>query len=125
MSQREWRDHPQVQLLLERRDLYQKADALLEAAKEKWDEVGHSEDLSPRDVAATIRALGQLAADRQAHLEAMEITLAQLRKEFGSHLNTLAKLVSDFAKIQQQWAMHREKLESKLGDEDDIPDEDL
>jgi hypothetical protein len=123
-SDRQWRDHPQIQLLLERRDRYQCMEEEIRGFKSAIEEFEHTADKS--DAQAIVSAYGSLArlrTQQSAEMTAMEACLTNLRKEGTAHTGQLAKIVSDLAKLEQNWLMHKERLGGRSTD--DLQDAEL
>lgn len=100
-SKIEWSDHPQIQLLLQRRDRYDELTREMDKYARILEETPAQ---TPGENTAKFKALDSLAKLRyQQHkeLEAMEIAIQDIRKTLAAHLHSCSKFVTDMAKVVQ------------------------
>lgn len=121
-SRVEWSDHPQIQLLLQRRDRYQALTdqiATYEAVIARFHP--DVEDAGGfRAKMEAISSVARLKVQQSKELEAMEVALALIRKEMTVHLHTCQKFVTDMVKISQ----FERALAKKIGtSNEDLPDD--
>jgi hypothetical protein len=119
-SRVEYSDHPLIQLLLQRRDRFQQLQKDIDQYQKIID------GFSPVDKSdyivrvEAITAVAKLKVQQSKELEAMEISLTNIRKEMTIHLHTCQKFVTDMVKISQ----HERLLAKKLGGTtEDLSDE--
>ncbi len=115
-SRVEYSDHPLIQLLLQRRDRYQELQKHVDQYQKIIDGFS-AESESDRDAKMdAITAVVKLKVQQSKELEAMEISLTNVRKEMTIHLHTCQKFVTDMVKISQAERLLSKKLGS--GSED-------
>lgn len=103
-SAKEWRDHPLIQLIIERRNQYDRLTSTLEVAREKIHTI-HDPDV----FADALDNLNKLEVLRQKHLDAIDHSLATLTKDLASAASTMAKILGDAQKL----ALNLKGLEMK------------
>lgn len=117
-----YKDHPLVQLLLERRDRYDRMEeqiAQYQAVVDDFSPDGKSEQALK--VNAIIH-LAKLKMQQSDELEAMESNLIALRKMTTVHLHTCQKFITDIVKISQYERLLRQKAGTNA---EDLSDEAL
>lgn len=106
MSVPEWADHPDVQLLLMRRDrvleLRRDADTARQIAEHR-----EAEPETRRDA---IMAMSRLRALETEELDAISKKLDTLRAESTKHWSMVAKMLSDITKLRQTDDHFRERI---------------
>lgn len=114
-SQVEYKDHPQIQLLLQRRDRYQK----LLREVELYKAVISGSGASGEKKCDAIMSVSRLEVQAHRELEAMEVCFTNIRKELSNHINTVQKFVADVIRISQVERMIRHKMGT---DDEDLTD---
>lgn len=100
-SDRQWHDHPIVQLLLQRRDRYQELERDVRRYQDVINDFAPTGKTEQALKAAAVVAICKLEMQSHKELEAMELCLSQIRKELGLHLMNCQKFVTDLIKISQ------------------------
>ncbi len=93
-SEKEWRDHPMLQLVLERRRQYDRLGVTLEDAHRKVRTIDDGDVLA--DALSDIVKIETL---RQKHLDGMEGALATLTRDLSQAAGTMAKILGDAQKL--------------------------
>lgn len=117
-SRVEYSDHPLIQLLLQRRDRYTALQAQIDTFERELakytpaadDAVGWNARMN------AMSNVAKLKVQQSKELEAMELSLTNVRKELTIHLHTCQKFVTDMVKISQAERMLAKKLGSRDGD---------
>lgn len=112
-SEREWRDHPLIQLMLERRDQYRRLDAAVTTAESKIRDFKDSDTIQDG-----LRELARLDEQRQRHLDAIEGPLESLTKDLTASVAQISKLLAEaqsmtmeLKRMEQRERHHRDGLE--------------
>lgn len=117
-SSRGWSDTPDVQMLLERERRYVAMEHDCTLARESIEQA----DLDPKDRCDAFTTLAKYETLRTKELEAINLQLAAMRKDEGTHLATLTTMSTKLADLAQKWKMHEDR---KGNTEDDLTDADL
>lgn len=118
MSEPEWKDHPQIQILLERRDRYLSCKNALTQAQTILASVTFNE---PDDFLVALRDVAKLEAQSDANLKAMETCFVAIRHNGAQRTKSLTDIVTKAASIAETARMHHERLEvekQKIGAKD-------
>ena len=99
-SKREARDHPLIQMIIERRDRYEFCRTAAARALEEGD----------------LRTAGQFEAMADKHLTAAQLSQKALLDHEGKHVLMLQKMLGDAARISAQLHIHQDQMKLKRGD---------
>lgn len=109
MSEPEWKDHPQIQLLLERRDRYLSSRQNLEIAQDAIAKCRN--EIDPQELPRVLQNLVKLENQVSDHLEAMESVFVAIRRETAGRTKNLISMVTEAAKMAENARISAEKLE--------------
>jgi len=112
MTRVSWKHHPQLQLLLERRDRYLKIEQEIAGFKETLQDWRPKEDCDYQAKAEAYQDLARLRKQQDSELEAMELCLKAMRKEGGTRTMNLTMMLNSAAKLSESRRQHNEKLEA-------------
>ncbi len=108
MSIPEWKDHPQIQILLERRDRYLQTRANLEIARTAL--ADYSNQIDPEEFPKALMALAKLEGQCADHLKALESCFVAIRHEGMTRTKLLTSMVTDAAQMAESSRMHTERM---------------
>jgi hypothetical protein len=117
----EWRDHPLIQLVLERRRQYDSLGMTLEDARRKVSSID-----DPDVLADALGDIVKIETLRQKHLDGMEGALATLTKDLSQAASTMAKILGDAQKLAVTLrGQELKERQAKSTRSSDISDEDI
>jgi len=102
-----WSDHPQIQLLLERRDKYLAAMRTAELARS----IVEDPSLRSEDRAEALSNLAHYERIADGHLSAMETILKEARKDALTYTKNMSALLGAAANLVEDRREHDEKME--------------
>jgi hypothetical protein len=106
MSVPEWEDHPDVQLLLMRRD------RVLELRRDiaMAEEIASLPSMEPKDRHSAMQSVVRMREMEAAELDAMDKKLNTLRAESNRHWQLVSKMLADLAKLRQNDQQFQDRL---------------
>lgn len=103
----EYDDHPQVQLILERRDRYNELREDIEKQKELAADPGLDTELRCK----LFESINAMTTRADKELIAIELVMAQIRREWTEAAKTILKMLEAAAKLKLMQRMHEDKIE--------------
>jgi hypothetical protein len=105
-SKQEWAEHPDVQLLLMRRDRVVQLQRDIATARE----IAEHRDANLEQRIDAMKAVSRLESTVALEIDAMDKKLNTLRAESNRHWQLVSKLLGDLAKLRQNDSQHQDRL---------------